>query len=346
MFGGNSLMKHIIDVEELLQDISPENPCGEDLEYDADFVAMDQASQGKEEQRVGDSIVAAEDPEWRVVRSRAIDLIKRSKDLRTAIYLTRSLTALDGLVGLHDGLALVDGLIERHWDNFHPVLDPDDNFDPMIRVNTLMNLSGQETMVRPIHKMELASAKGMGRVLFADVLVAEGKIPPPEDQEVHVLTMAEIEATFMDCELEPLQDSAEAAREAMNLVAKIEASLMEKVGATQTIGFAPITEILKEIDALLSAQLVRRGVGVPDAEGDGAEGGAKQESGEINTREDVVRVLDRACDYYRRNEPSSPVPLLLIRAKRLVTKEFVDIMRDLAPTGLAEIEKLKGPDGD
>jgi type VI secretion system protein ImpA len=31
--------------------------------------------------------------------------------------------------------------------------------------------------------------------------------------------------------------------------------------------------------------------------------------GTITSREDVVRLLDRMCEYYERNEPSSPVPL-------------------------------------
>ena len=55
-----------------------------------------------------------------------------------------------------------------------------------------------------------------------------------------------------------------------------------------------------------------------------------------------MRALDRICDYYSRNEPSSPVPLLLKRARRLATGSFVDILRDLAPDALAQIEKICG----
>jgi type VI secretion system protein ImpA len=65
-------------------------------------------------------------------------------------------------------------------------------------------------------------------------------------------------------------------------------------------------------------------------------------SGEINSRDDVVQQLDRLCEYYRRNEPSSPVPMLLRRAKRLVAKDFMDIIRDLTPGGIAEAELFSG----
>jgi type VI secretion system protein ImpA len=60
----------------------------------------------------------------------------------------------------------------------------------------------------------------------------------------------------------------------------------------------------------------------------------------------VVRTLDRICGYYARNEPSSPIPLLLRRARRLVTMDFVDIVRDLAPDALAQVEALRGTEHD
>jgi type VI secretion system protein ImpA len=56
----------------------------------------------------------------------------------------------------------------------------------------------------------------------------------------------------------------------------------------------------------------------------------------------VARAIDRICDYYSRNEPSSPVPLLLQRAKRLATGNFIDIVRDLAPDAMGDIEKICG----
>lgn len=64
--------------------------------------------------------------------------------------------------------------------------------------------------------------------------------------------------------------------------------------------------------------------------------------GAVRGREDVVRMLDRICEYYAVNEPSSPVPVLLQRAKRLVDKSFTDIVRDLTPAGLSELQVIAG----
>jgi type VI secretion system protein ImpA len=96
--------------------------------------------------------------------------------------------------------------------------------------------------------------------------------------------------------------------------------------------------------------LARRGTGLPLATasvarpgGDG-NGAAPRVpvSGEITSREEIARMLDRACEYFHRYEPSSPVPLLLERAKRLMSKDFVEILRDLAPDGIAQFEVVSG----
>ena len=64
--------------------------------------------------------------------------------------------------------------------------------------------------------------------------------------------------------------------------------------------------------------------------------------GVINSREDASRALERVCEWIERNEPSNPAPLLIRRAQRLMSKSFIDIIRDLAPDGLREVEKLAG----
>jgi type VI secretion system protein ImpA len=52
--------------------------------------------------------------------------------------------------------------------------------------------------------------------------------------------------------------------------------------------------------------------------------------------------LDKVSDYFQKYEPSSPVPLLLQRAKRLVAKYFMEILRDLTPAGVSQAEAIGG----
>jgi type VI secretion system protein ImpA len=52
--------------------------------------------------------------------------------------------------------------------------------------------------------------------------------------------------------------------------------------------------------------------------------------------------MDAAATFFRNNEPSSPVPLFLDRAKRLVSKSFLEVLQDIAPDTLTEVKKISG----
>ncbi|MFE0018396.1 type VI secretion system protein TssA [Mesorhizobium sp. NPDC059054] len=69
------------------------------------------------------------------------------------------------------------------------------------------------------------------------------------------------------------------------------------------------------------------GVGLPDR---------------IASRDDVVKCLDLVVAFYDRTEPSSPIPHLARRVRRMVHMDFVELMEDLAPSGLKEFRLLAG----
>ena len=57
-------------------------------------------------------------------------------------------------------------------------------------------------------------------------------------------------------------------------------------------------------------------------------------------------MMDRISEYFQRNEPSSPVPLLMHRAKRLVSMSFMDILKDMAPDGVSQASTVGGVNED
>lgn len=63
----------------------------------------------------------------------------------------------------------------------------------------------------------------------------------------------------------------------------------------------------------------------------------------IEKREDVLELLEQICAYYELFEPASPVPLLLRRAMRLVTMNFLEILEDLAPESVPQVTAICGP---
>lgn len=337
-----------IDIEALAAEISPEAPSGESLEYDPAFGELERAVQGKPAQEMGSSVVAAIEPDWKDVKSRSIDVLKRSKDLRAAIYLTRALASTDGWPGFADGLTLLNEILARHWATLHPQLDPDDGNDPTMRVNILTSLVDLDATVRDVKQAPLVRSRAIGQFSLRDIEIAKGEVPAPPraPNEPAPPEMSMIEAAFLDCDLEELKANAEAAVRAAEAFATLDASLLSTVGTMHAPDLGALPPVLVRAKQILAEQLQRRGVNDPALGGEAVvEGGAAQPlTGEIHSRDDVLRALDKIIDYFNRHEPSSPVPLLLKRAKRLVPKTFLEILQDLAPGGVADAEKIRGPE--
>lgn len=342
------------NLDTLLQPVSADAPCGADLEYDPAFLELERASESKPEQQMGNTIVPAQEPDWKDVASRALPLFAKTKDVRIALKVTRALMHTEGLTGFADGLALMRGIVETFWDGFYPKLDPDDDNDPTFRVNILMSLCDGPMFIDRLRTIPLVSARSFGRFSLRDMAIASGEIPAPAGTEAP--TSSSIDGAFNESSMEELQVTANALRSAQESLKAIEAFVAEKVGASNGTNFAALTGLLRSAEKIIATRLAQRGGGdeaaAADAAGTDAGGGAPATgpargpsmTGEINSRDDVIRVIDKICAYYERVEPSSPIPILLRRSKRLVSASFLDIVRDLAPDGLSQVENIRGRD--
>src|SRR4051812_26442426 len=95
-----------VSLGELLAPISPEQPSGPNLEYDGDFAKLEREAHGKPEQQMGATVLAAQEPDWKVVAKDAQVLLGRTKDLRLAIHLAKALLRIGALPGFSEGLAV------------------------------------------------------------------------------------------------------------------------------------------------------------------------------------------------------------------------------------------------
>jgi type VI secretion system protein ImpA len=281
------------------------------------------------------------------VRAKALELLGRTKDLRVAVHLSQAALNTEGFPAFCECMALVRGYLNRYWETLHPRLDPDDGLDPTLRVNLLLTLCDKQSTLQYLRRAPLVASRVLGRFGLRDLQIAAGEIPAPPNMETPPTT-ASIDGAFTDCDLEELKNTAKSVRDAAEHVVAIEADLTQRVGTASAASLEPVVSELKQADAVLTEQLKRRGVF--DAPPEGAAAGADGEaaaaaqalSGEILSREDVIRALDKICDYYSRHEPSSPLPLLLVRAKRLVTLSFLEIIEDVVPDALPQARSIMG----
>jgi type VI secretion system protein ImpA len=326
----------VLDVEALLSPLAEQAPSGDDLGYDPQFVALEQAGAGKPERQYGDKVFAAELPDWAAVYEGALALASRTRDLRVAVWLLRCGARIQGLAGAALGLELVHGLLDRQWDSVHPQLDATDNNDPTMRLNALAPLTAADAALADLRAATLAPVRGSLCVRDLELGLGLAEAGPGET----ALTEAGVAQALQDLMAQQPQLAAAAAG-AHQAAEAIAALLVERVGHERAPDFTSITSLLGAVaGAVARVQGADQGAG-PGLAHNGADGGGP--GGGIRNRADAVRELERVCDWLERNEPSNPAPLLIRRAQRLMNKSFLEIVRDLAPEGVNQVELIAGP---
>lgn len=340
--------------------------CGPNLDYDPEYLELETVGQGKPERRYGDSpesvkVIPAEEPDWADVVKRASALLDRSRDVRIVRWLTRGLTRTEGLGGLREGLDLLHRLLATFWEELHPQLTFEGDPDPILRLNALTAFGDVEGLVRDV-RLAVFLRSPLGTFTLRDVAQILGVEAAAETASSAVATDEQLRAVVRDAvaaDAGALGDVVES----VALIDRIRKLLLEHVDPGDAPDFAALRALLRPAAGLVEAARAAVGAGSAGSAGRdagtgaatalGAEAGlaglttgAAQTSavgsGEIRSRDDAVRALDRVCDYLARSEPTNPAPLLIRRAQRVMTMNFLDIIRDLAPDAIGEVERLAG----
>ena len=349
-----------MDLRALLEPRVSEPPSGDNLEYDPAFTEMELAAQPGEERQIGDEVTAAEDPDYREMKRTALDVLERSHDLRAAIVLGDAVLRLDGLAGFAEVTGYLRGCVEQYWDSCHPQLDEDDDNDPTMRINALQGLCGQpgglggpSPVFASLRRAALTDSRGFGRFSLRDIEIAEGIVPPPAGMD-HLPDTGSIGAAFKDSDDAVLEATLAAVRQAREDIKAISAAF-----DSHTPGQGPEYDELVKLLGAMERRLTSYSDAGAATAGDAPASpgsdmpvsgtpaaGAPAVPGTINSTADVSAALDRIIGYYHRNEPSSPIPMLLERAKRLVNADFLTIIKDMAPHGLDNVQTIGGLDED
>jgi type VI secretion system protein ImpA len=192
--------------------------------------------------------------------------------------------------------------------------------------------------------LPLVASRQHGRFSLRDIEISRGQVPPgPLEAKADE---AAVRDAFAELPLEDLTALDRGVADAISALNSIDARMRSEGGPEDAPDFAPLQAQLAKIGRVFREQLAGRsdGAGAPGAgsEGGGA-GQAGYGGGAIKSRQDAIRAMDAVSDYFRRNEPSSPVPLLIERAKSLVAKGFLEVLADLAPDALAVARLSGGP---
>jgi type VI secretion system protein ImpA len=350
-----------LSAEQLRQPISDDLPCGEDLEYDPVFQEMEVMMQTTAEQQFGDTIIPGTLPDWKGVAEQVDDLNKRTRDLRVLTYGALADLSLKGLKAFSDSLDSLNTCLEVFWDSIYPNLEADDDDDATIRLNCLQILNDYEMVSFGLERAPLIEVRGLGSFSLHDIELAEGKRSPGGGEKAQDIGL--IQGAFGNADVEVLKALGEGVRGSIAQLKRTNEIWSKLAKNAPSINFDVILKVLDEIRqainkyapaAATAAVEVDKTEGMNDAQEHGSPvsvsgatmSGATMSggmiSGAINSRADVVNMIDKICEYYSSHEPSSPIPLLLRRAQRLVPKSFVEILEDIAPDGIAQLQVVSG----
>ncbi|MEX8508485.1 MAG: type VI secretion system protein TssA [Leptothrix ochracea] len=320
--------------------------CGVDLVYDPAFMALGEAARGKPEQQYGDTLIAAIEPDWRQIHSQSLQLASRSRDLRVALWLLRSSIHQDGVHGALTGFELVQGLLERHWPHVHPQLDAEDHDDPTERLNALAPLAHPAEVLADLRGVYVTRVPLPLRLRDLELAFnrndpAASSAPLGEDGALQALADAEQRTPGLLAALQALERCARS----------IDQRVETHVGAGLGPDMLPLHKFLH-----LCAEAARRAADqmqvqpttpslepLPETSRSSNASSITVSPPTLGSRADAARELGRIADWIEHNEPGHPAPLFIRRAQRLMDMSFLDIMRDLVPDSIAQIEHFAGP---
>jgi len=309
--------------------------CGPDLEYDPSFMELAQSAAGKPETQFG----PAEPPAWPLVREQAEALFGQTRDLRVAVYWARAAINTEGLEGLAPALHLLHGLMAYFWDEVHPRPDPDDG-DTFARVSVLGTLNSLDGLLGDVRQAPLIFDRRLGGLRMRDIEVALDKLEArPEDNAYNA---AQVEG--MIGETPELTERIKAATLA-SLAALAELrSLMDARFGSDSVELKALQGMLTSLKSLIPGEPPAEEAAGEVAEAAPRRGGGAV--GSIESRQDAVRAINAICAFLERTEPTNPAQLLLRRAERLIDKNFIQLVRDLAPDAVNEVARILGVDPD
>lgn len=336
------------ELSDWLKPIDEASRCGEDLEYENEFLALLEGIKPPAidyDPAAKEQLVPEDDRNWRELRKEAEKLSKKTRSLDLAIVYTQILvrTTSSPIQGLKKGLFIIEHYIAEFWECVYPVLDSEDDDPHFFRYNTLSNLGDWKSVVLPLKKDVVVLSIDLGDYTLDDVINldlgnnVEGKQPLSGLTDDELSSVTELKASYKDC---------------ADRVRSIKKLLQAKTGQAFS-GFdkhlLPYLQMGYEIQPFVlesvndsPTQSIQQTEGIVSQTNLSPKVIMENKELSIQSRDDVEKAFELICDYYAQHEPSSPVPLLLQRARKLVKQDFRSILDELRLGGMSDIENIFG----
>lgn len=325
-----------MDLEFLVRPISESAPCGVDLDGTALLGEFDRLPV------FGQMTPRTDDVDWSALRRLATEAISQSRDIRPLTYLGAAELRLSGLDTFVVTLEAAAHWLAAYWDDVYPRIDE----DAILRQNSLYAFADRMAVIDALRRVPLVSHRQLGSFSLRDIEIAKGTLQPAEDEQ-SAPTEAQISSAFSAASVDELNAIQSLLGRASAAACAIESVMSERTDGESVPDLGPLTQTIRKAQEFLHPHIEAWQQGLSGGESpDGGQPGLGLAhvgaTGPIRTREDAIRALDAVAEFFRRNEPSSPVPLFADRAKRLIKMDFVQLLGEIAPGALPEVRGAAG----
>ncbi len=339
----------MIAAQDLKQVLTGSDQAGENPEYDQYYLGLEGLIVADEE--------AGKEPNYRQLEKDCLELWKTTRDLRVAVYLCVAETELNELEGFAEGLDVIGWLIAEMWESFYPRLDPEDDNDPLERLNIMAMLSplpgAFNDPVMFLSKLRAVRLMPELPYTMRDVMISNGEIESetPVDSKL-------IAAEMMSLPVEKIQARAALLDKIQENIESICTVMNEKMEGGYSLNMSALQKELKRFQTFYSRFTNAFTEQTSDVSSEETENEDAPTAAAIRlviknnfsdlasiratTRAEALLLLKKGAEYFRSEEPTSPVPYLIERALRLSEMNFMDLLADIAPDALSRGRDILG----
>lgn len=320
--------------------------------------------------------------DWSKVVSDAEKLAATGRDLRLLVIVVRAWTNMEGFAGFASGCELISDALLAHWEDIHPeLLDrPDKVMAAKGRESAIRDMENREDgILGDLEMRVILDPRGIGPIRGSELAqsalsnyeymqIGTGGMSAKEKEArsaKHTSLQNRVQAALMAVQ-EETPDKIGALKEAIDNAERARAALeaaYAKAGGFENGGACRLGDLqvflgrcAKALDAVADA--------APEATAETGEEPMRPDTdpgpatstappapatgggmpGRIESRRDVEKCLDMIIEFYERTEPASPIPHLASRMRRMVPMDFMQLMEEVAPSGLKDFKNIAGVD--
>lgn len=341
-----------IDIDSLVAPVSESSPAGTNLREDASpasiYLRLKDARGAarlaeKRADAEGENLGLTSD--WRTIIEIAPKALKEeSKDLEVTAWLIEALVRSQGFAGLRDGFCLARRLVEQYWDTLFSLEDEEGVATKVAPLTVLNGIDGAGTLLQPIRKVALTKAVGEGPFLVYQYEQAL-KLSESHKESSGAVTLDAFMAAANASGGPYYVAMVEDIHESMAELEKLSSALEERAGrdAPPTSAIQGVLTSILDMVQSFARDLIARATQIATrdstdvvaaengGEGFSGTGGVFRLNGGVHNREEALRVLLQVAEYFRQNEPHSPVGTTLEELVRRARMPFSELLLELLP---------------